>query len=369
MKIAIYNVTTSFQLGGIETYCIEMGSSLRNMGHEVDWIAGDGKEILVENREGFILFPYTPRELFWNFGTRFRKLMERLSFAKNTFSHLMKADYDAIIITKPYDFPLAWALKKRGYKGKIIFHTGGTDFFGGDRFFSQAIDYFIACSSYTAKQNQDRYARDFHVIYNGVDAQLFQPVSRESLWRIKMGIPASAAVIMTVGRVVGWKGLDTIVKAIVPLNNVHYVYVGTGPYATRLNKQALEMGIESRVHAAGAYSHRFVPGIMNQADIFAQPSIGEEAFGITLVEAMACGLPVLASAQGGMLEIVEDGINGFLLPPGDVSSWRQAITTIISAKEKYHHMRTAARKAVLTKFTWKKAAAKLDVLLRMKHTL
>lgn len=364
MKIAIYNVTTGFQLGGIETYCIETAKALIGLGHEVTLVAGKHDQAPGLGGLQAEFFEFTSRDKFWDLGNRFRKLMERLSFARHAFSHLHRGGYDAIIITKPYDFPLAWLLKKRGYRGSILFHTGGTDFFAGDRFFAKAIDVCVACSRYTAKQNETRYARPFRVVHNGVDTELFKPSPRDPGWRHALEVPSNATVVMSVGRLVGWKGLNVIVRAIVDLPNVHYIYVGQGPYANELAATAESLSISRRIHAAGARRHEEIAAIMNEADIFVQPSIGEEAFGITLIEAMACSLPVLASAQGGMLEILENERDGLLLPPGDVDAWRAAIERLNTNHDLRKGLGQRARTNAQERFTWNATAACLEALLR-----
>lgn len=366
MKIALYNVTTGFQLGGIETYCIETAKALIGLGHEVTLVAGKLDQTPALDGLHTEFFAFTRRDKFWDLGNRFRKLMERLSFARHAFPHLQRSGYDAIVITKPYDFPLAWLLKRRGYHGTILFHTGGTDFFAGDRRFAGAVDHFVACSHYTAKQNESRYERPFQVVYNGVDTEHFKPMPRDPAWRTALNIPADATVVMSVGRLIGWKGLGVIVKAIARLENVHYVYVGRGPYAQEIEAIARELGIAQRAHAAGAQPHAQIAAIMNEADLFVQPSIGEEAFGITLVEAMACGLPVLASAQGGMLEIVEHERDGLLLPADDVDVWHSAIARLAANDEMRERLRTNARAKVRQHFTWHATAARLDAMLRAR---
>jgi glycosyltransferase involved in cell wall biosynthesis len=368
MKIAIYNVTTGHQLGGIETYCIEMGKALNGLGHEVTLIAGQCENPNDVSPLKLELFEFRDRSRFWNLGTRFKKLMERLSFARHTIKPVLKAGFDAIVIVKPYDFPFAWLLRKLGYKGQILFHTGGTDFFLTDRFFARAVDHFIACSEYTARQNGQRYSREFHVIHNGVDTALFKPAPKDAQWRDTLGIPIDARVIMTVGRIVGWKGLDTIVKAIADLPDVHYVYVGHGPHEEKLKELAESLSVSARVHAAGALPHQQIPAAMNQADIFAQPSVGEEAFGITVIEAMACGLPVLASAQGGMLEIITSGHDGMLLPPGDVDAWRSAVALLSENSEQRKQLSDDALTTVRDRFTWMAGANQINsLILNIEH--
>jgi glycosyltransferase involved in cell wall biosynthesis len=358
MRICFYNVTASYSFGGLETSNWEVGRALAARGHEVTVVAGAGGKARNDAVQ-LLEFPFKPRHLYPDLGTRFRKLMERLSFARNAAPHLLEAGYDAVIVNKPFDFPaLAWA-RRKGMGSTTLFRSGGTDFFTGDRWFATAVDHMVSSSAYNARQVEARYRRPVQVIHNGVDTGRFQPGGREHGWRRGHAIPDDARLLISVGRLVGWKGLQVIVEAIAPLDGVHYAFAGEGPMAEPLLRQAAELGISDRVHRLGGISHDRLPAVLRQADVFVQPSVGEEAFGITLVEAMAVGLPVLASRQGGMPEIVIDGETGRLLPAGDVAAWRQAIAGLDDIPD----LGRNGRQRVLDHFTWEANAAKVEQLL------
>jgi len=144
---------------------------------------------------------------------------------------------------------------------------------------------------------------------------------------------------------------------------VHYLVVGEGPEGARLREQAARLGLGERVHFCGRISHDELPQVLAQADLLVQPSVGEESFGITLVEAMACALPVLASRQGGMTEIVLPGVTGELLPPGEVEAWRGAIAQLLQQPDRMRALGAAGRERVVAEFTWAANAAKLERLL------
>jgi starch synthase len=122
--------------------------------------------------------------------------------------------------------------------------------------------------------------------------------------------------------------------------------------------------VASRVHLAGRIAHDRLPQALAQIDILVQPSLGEESFGITLVEAMACALPVLASRQGGMTEIVLPGVTGELLPPGETETWRDSIAQLLQQPERMRAMGAAGRERAVGEFTWAANAAKLEGLLQ-----
>ncbi|MDO8931083.1 MAG: glycosyltransferase family 4 protein [Rhodocyclaceae bacterium] len=362
MRICFYNVTASFIPGGLETYCWEVGRAMARRGHEVAIVAGDRGEARHDEVK-LIRFPFRIEQSWPKFGTRFRRLMERLSFARGGgLDHLVGAGYDAVIINKPFDFPVLWQARRRGMKAQTLFRSGGTDFFRGDRLFAGAIDHWVSTSRYNAAQIEARYARPVTVIHNGVDTGHFYP---QAPTPGLAGLPADARVIVSVGRIVGWKGLHVIVEALAGLPaDVHYLVIGEGPEKAALQRLAERLGVAGRVRFAGRVPHADLPRWLTRGDVFVQPSIGEEAFGISVVEAMACGLPVLAADNGGMREIVLPGCTGQLLPPGNVAAWRTALADLLTAGGR--EMGVAARNRAIDHFTWAANAAAVERMLTEK---
>ena len=365
MKICFYNLTAGFKSGGLETYCWEVGRALARQGHEVHIFGGEGGA--ARNDEvRLVALPYTPRDRFPNFGTRFRKLAERLSFAKKAKPLLLAGNYDAVIVNKPYDFPvLAW-LKRQGFKGVTAIRSGGTDYYLGDRWFAGAVDVWLSSSAYNAAQVEERYGRPVTVIHNGVDPERFCPEVQQAGVRERFAIPAEATVAVSVGRLIGWKGLHVIIDCLPAIAGLHFLVVGGGDERARLEKLAADRGVADRVHFAGEVAHRDLPGYLCAGDVFVQPSIGEEAFGISVVEAMSCGLPVLASNQGGLREIVLPGKTGQLLPVGDLSAWQVALMDMSSAAVR-RTFGAAARERVFAQFTWTGNAKQLLKLLALRR--
>lgn len=364
MRVCFYNVTASFIPGGLETYCWEVGRAMARRGHQVDIVAGNRGEPR-HDEVNLVRFPFRIEQSWPKLGTRFRRLMERLSFAQGGgLDHLIKAEYDAVIINKPFDFPVLWQARRRGMRARTLFRSGGTDFFLGDRLFASSIDCWASTSRYNAAQIEGRYQRPVTVIHNGVDTDCFLPQAREQELGRLAGLPPDARVIVSLGRLVGWKGLQVVVESLAELpTDVHYLVIGEGSEQEALQQLAAQLGVGDRVHFVGRILHKDLPRWLSLGDVFVQPSIGEEAFGISVVEAMACGLPVLASDNGGMREIVLSGSTGQLLPPGKVAAWRAALGHLLADDGARLAAGAAARSRATDHFTWAANAAAVEHML------
>lgn len=359
MRICFCNLTAGFKSGGLETYCWEAGHALAALGHSVTVMGGTGGSGRHDDVE-LLALPYTPRDRYPDLGTRFRKLMERRSFARHALPALLAGNYDAVVINKPYDFPLLWQARRRGLSAVTVFRSGGTEFWPGDRYFARAVDRWASTSAFNARQVEARYGKPVAVIHNGVDASRFAPLPARRDARIAKNLPPDIFLLASTGRLIGLKGFHVAIAALAGLpDHVHYLVVGDGPARQSLSRQADELGIAARVHFAGAVTHRELPGWLALADLYLQPSIGEESFGISVVEALACGLPALVSDQGGLREIVADDSVGRRLPPGDVAAWRDAIAAF-AADHQTLVAAAAARRRAEAAFTWQANAVRLD---------
>jgi glycosyltransferase involved in cell wall biosynthesis len=295
--------------------------------------------------------------------------MERGSFYCHALPWLLEQQFDAIIVNKPFDFPYLWWAKQKGLKSKIVFRSGGREFFMADRFFARVVDVWASTSRYNAAQVEGHYHQTVNVIHNGVDTDhfTFQALARDAVrqeWQAQWGLPHEAVVIGSVGRLVGWKGLRVILESLATLPaHVHYVICGEGEAQADLQAHAQALGVAARVHFAGRIPHHALPQVLSAFDCFVQPSIGEESFGISVVEAMACQCPVLVSENGGLTEIVNSATVGSVLPRGDTTAWSAALANIVDNSDWRKALGLAARERVLQHFTWMSNAAKLVGLI------
>jgi sugar transferase (PEP-CTERM/EpsH1 system associated) len=154
-------------------------------------------------------------------------------------------------------------------------------------------------------------------IHNGVDLRRFCPMDRGEA-RTRIGLPRHGRVIGTVGRLDPVKDQASLIHAFAKLRPGHpdtrLLIVGDGPYRAELARLVRGYGVEDQVLLAG--ERQDIPVVLAAMDVFALPSIAE-GMSNTLLEAMASGLPAVATRVGGTAELLEDGKTGRLIERGD----------------------------------------------------
>jgi glycosyltransferase involved in cell wall biosynthesis len=169
--------------------------------------------------------------------------------------------------------------------------------------------------------------------------------------RAALGAPADATVILQVSRLERWKGQTMLLRALKRLAeapNWHCWIAGgaqrphEAEYLAELRQAAERAGIGDRVRFLGQRTD--VPDLLAAADVFCQPNTGPEPFGIAFVEALYAGLPVVTTAIGGALEIVDDTC-GVLTPPGDVAGLQAALTRLILEPDERMRLKGGAARA------------------------
>lgn len=137
--------------------------------------------------------------------------------------------------------------------------------------------------------------------------------------------------LLVASRLATHKGVATAIAAVAGARRTVDLRVcGEGPEKDSLVSLANRLGIAARVKFLGRVDHRQLRALMRESLALLQPNVGPEPFGMSVVEALAEGLPVLAANVAALNEIVEDGISGRLLPPGDARAWAEAIDRLVS---------------------------------------
>lgn len=201
------------------------------------------------------------------------------------------------------------------------------------------------------------------LLYGGVDAERFRPGPPDLAFGARFGIAQGDEVLLTVSRLAPRKGHRVAIEALARLApsrpRLVYAFTGDGPrLVEELRAEARSLGVESRLRPLGAVPEADLPGIYRLARAFVLLSEGDErdveGFGIALLEAAASGLPALVARSGGMIEAVDHGRTGLIVPPGDAEAAARALSTLLG--DEARAMGDEARRRAEASFSWGAAA-------------
>jgi len=186
------------------------------------------------------------------------------------------------------------------------------------------------------------------VIPYGVDLAKYRKDPTLSI-RQNLNLPQNATVIGMVARLEPGKGHEVLLNVFGKLDPaIHLVLAGDGTIKGDLQTQARHMGIEDRVHFLGV--RKDIINILNSIDLFALPSFSE-GLPNSILEAMACSLPIVATHVGGIPEAIQDKKNGILIPPRNESALHQAIEVLAGDSKKRKQMGESSRLLVEQQFS------------------
>lgn len=203
----------------------------------------------------------------------------------------------------------------------------------------------------------------------GADLDRFRAGVDTSAVRAKFGLNGGRWML-TVGRLVEHKGQDQTLRALALLRDsepkLRYAIAGSGAYGSTLRALATELGVADRVNFLGHVEDDDLPGLYNVAELYVGASRMAvdhvEGFGISLVEASATSLPVVAGREGGMPEAVVDGVTGLLADPYDPSSLAEAIRRVLGSPELAAKLGCEGRRVAETKYSWQRVARDLRAI-------
>jgi phosphatidylinositol alpha-1,6-mannosyltransferase len=196
---------------------------------------------------------------------------------------------------------------------------------------------------------------------NAVDVKRFNPSINGFYIRDRLGINENP-MVFTVRAHEPQKGIEYLIRA-VPLvlekvPNALFIIGGDGSLRSFHESLARRLGVSASIIFTGRIPESELPQFYAACDVFAIPSI-VEAFGLVTTEAMACGKPVIGTDVGGIPDIIEDGVTGFLVKPRDSNALAQKIILILSSPELRKKMGEAGRESVEKKFNIKERAEKI----------
>jgi glycosyltransferase involved in cell wall biosynthesis len=190
-----------------------------------------------------------------------------------------------------------------------------------------------------------------HLIPPGVDTGLFTPPAP--------GRTRDARVLYVgrVERTSRWKGLETLIDSLGRLRELvpgmRLDIVGDGDDVGHLRARAERLGVADSIDWHGKVGHDELPRFYRAAGVTVLPSLTEaESFGMTLVEAMACGCAVVGSDVGGIPFVIRDGVDGLVVPPGDARALADALAAVLTEPCRAAELGAAGRESALARWDW-----------------
>lgn len=223
---------------------------------------------------------------------------------------------------------------------------------------------YIDSSSEVMKRQTERLVRPRNLIAilpPGVDCEKFRAVRRHG--------DRAEVVVGTVKRLEEKYGIEYLIRGFAiarrraPDARVRLLIVGEGPLRPELERLACELGVDEVIEFAGSMPHSAVPECLNRMDIFVAVSVlDSESFGVAVLEAAACELPVVVSDAGGLQEVVEDKVTGLVVPRQDAEATAEAILTLVHDRELRERMGAEGRKLVRARYEWGENARRMKQL-------
>ena len=194
------------------------------------------------------------------------------------------------------------------------------------------------------------------VVYNGVDETLFTP-----------GPEGPTPTLLTVGNLIPGKGHELVLRSLAALRpdfpRLTWEVIGDGPELENLCRLARELGVTGNTRLLGRRSRPAIAEACRRCTVFVLPS-RSEGLGCVYLEAMSCGRPVVACQGQGIAEVIRQGENGWLIPPGGQAELIAGLRTLLGDLEGRARMGTAARQTILDGFTLRHQALRLKAIYR-----
>ena len=350
-------------VGGSGIVATELGKALAARGHRVHVISTETPFRFGDYQAGLmfhqVLTPTYPL---------FREPQYLLSIANKVVE--VARDFSLDIVHAHYAVPHATAAflakqvlasKLASRAPKVVTTLHGTDItlVGNDSSYSQIVAFSIQQSdSVTAVSASLRDAtyetlgisREIQVIPNFLDCSVHRRRPRIDLRKRLTGGDDAVKIVAHVSNFRPVKRVDAVIDIFDRIRQkvpARLLLVGDGPDLSLAYRKARELGINELVHGVGAQEE--VGPMLSVSDVFLLPS-SQESFGLAALEAMACEVPVVASHVGGLPEVIQDGVNGFLHPPDALDAMAASALSILQDDELHARIGTAACRRVREEF-------------------
>ena len=218
---------------------------------------------------------------------------------------------------------------------------------------------FVIATSYRQRKiihyNYFLPYRKIPLVLNGINTDLFRPNSNIPFNYGKYGIEQSEKIVLAIARLVQDKGIQYIIQALSlvlkHVANARLVIVGDGEYREPLDQLVRTLHLENNVTFTGFIELKELPAFLNVCSVFVNSTIRENGYDLTILEAMACEKPVIASDLGSIPDVIVHKQNGILLPPGDIYTLSKAVIELLRKSELSSRLGKAGRATIVEKFS------------------
>ena len=347
----ILHVNTHVNIGGIGQYIVSLTKALRSKGVEC-LVASSGGDLEAE------LIRSDIRHIRLDINTKF-EFGPKVFCAASSLAQIIKEEKIDLLHAHTRVAQVVSSLASQYAAVKYITTCHG--YFKpklSRRLFDTWGEKVVAISDAVSEHLKNDFkvdAKRIEIIYNGVDVNRFSKIySADEITRAKRSLSLhSGAVVGTMGRLSSVKGQKFLIEAmrevISKTDNIQCLIIGSGPEEAALKSLARTLGVEDHIVFTGA-AYIDIPLYLSCMDVFVLPSI-KEGLGLALLEAMSSARPCVASATGGICNIVKDGINGILTPVGDSGAIARAILKILNDSVLKNSIAANSRDFVKNKFS------------------
>ena len=261
----------------------------------------------------------------------------------------------------------------RGHELRIDYSVLGVNYHMlRERSLWSAADRVLAVSSSSAEDIATTYGinrNKIRVVYNGVDSDIFKP-NEKPILPSNLAHLSSKRIILFVGHFGLRKGIIFLIRSLDivrrEIPDVHLLCVGGTPkwlggidYRQILLSEISRLGLNDYVTLSDAVKNRELPDIYNSSELLVLPSY-YETFSKVCIEAMSCGIPVVATHMGGIPEVVEENVTGYLVPYGSVKKLADVIISLLQDRGRAKKMGINGRIRVLRNFTWSAVSERIQ---------
>jgi glycosyltransferase involved in cell wall biosynthesis len=214
----------------------------------------------------------------------------------------------------------------------------------------------LAISSYIRSlliENYEMSPKQISILRNGVNLNRFRTSLGQGDWRQELGLAPDVPMVLSASNLRPEKGLDVLLNAIPAIlkrcPSAVLMIAGEGPERSRLEELAATLRLGEHIRFLGLRSD--VQHFMQICDVLVVPSVWQEPAGLVVLEAMACGKPVVVTSVGGMPEPVVNEVTGLIVPPNSEADLAEAVSSILGDRERSLKMGAAARQHVEAEYS------------------